>query len=294
MEDAPRRRRWAVAAGVLLAAGLVIVALAASWGGGGSVTSGRSGAGSTAGSTAGSGRDGGPSADDVAALDDLRSVPHPSTTDVPAGGAPTSVPAPGPDGTSSGAEGGSVVPLAPADCASVARVVIPAARIITAADFVPIDERAVPAKDPVYVDDVARVVSLVPADQRPAWERVATEISRGRAHPTTAQERADLQAARNRSEVWARAACPDAPPSWRCDDFGSISGPDVAPTLAQGSSPEALVARVSGVERRVLARTDRVVLYGWVDDAGFVVRTQQIERVGGGWATTRRHICHSG
>ena len=174
-------------------------------------------------------------------------------------------------------------------------MVIPAAAIITEADFVPVEDRE-PGPASGWQAAVERVAAIVPADQRAPWEVVVAAPARAAAEHRglTVADRADLQEARNASEVWARAVCPDAPPSWRCDAFGSIGpGPDVAPTRAEAGSPAAVLRRYPDTGRAVeLQRTDDVVLFGWVDGAGFVTRTHQVERVDGGWATSRRHVCH--
>lgn len=203
----------------------------------------------------------------------------------------------GADGADGGGGGTRPAPLGAADCAALEQLVIPAAAIITEADFVPLDERPPATGSGNVLGAAQRVAAIVPAAQRPAWQGVVADVTRaaeGRRRPS-AEERARLQSARNGVEVWARAVCPGAPPSWRCDSFGSIGpGPDVAPTRAEAASPEAVLRRSPDAETAVeLQRTDDIVLFGWVTAAGFVTRTHQVERIDEGWATGRVHTCHS-
>lgn len=257
--------------------------------------------------------DAGPSARDVAALAD------PGGTGQAPAGSDGSTPADRSSGTSAGDPRGSVVPVgdagagaptAPAggsgttgsvdpasaaDCAALEQLAIPAARIITSDDFVPLDRRPIGPSGVDAATAARRVAAIVPADAHRSWVRAADAIERavrsGRHLDAAGWDL--LRTARNEVEVWARAACPDAPPSWRCDAFGSVGpGPDVAPSRAEASTPLGALHRHPDTGRAVeLQRTPDIVLYGWVTDAGFVTRTHQVERVAGGWATSRRHIC---
>ena len=190
---------------------------------------------------------------------------------------------------------GPVDPASAADCAALEQLAIPAARIITSDDFVPLDRRPV---GPGGVDAVAaarRIAAIVPADAHASWVRAADALERavraGRHLDAAGWDL--LRTARNEVEVWARSACPDAPPSWQCDAFGSAGpGPDVAPSRTEASTPLGALHRHPDTGRAVeLQRTPDIVLYGWVTEAGFVTRTHQVERVAGGWATSRRHVC---
>lgn len=187
--------------------------------------------------------------------------------------------------------------LSDSDCAALEQVVIPAAAIITEDDFTPVEQRQpeLPHQEAAAVV-VERVAVIVPADHRAAWRGVAAQVALAEkeGRPPTDEERARLRAARNGVEVWARSVCPDAPPSWECDHFGSQGpGPDVAPATAEAPTPEQVLRAIPDSGRtRELQRTTDIVLRGWLDGRGFVVRTVQIERVDDGWAVARRHVCH--
>lgn len=304
MEPTRRWGGWKVAVPAVVVL-VVLGVVAVSCSGGSGTTAATAGTVGPRSSKTSSGA--GPDADDVAALSD------PGTTAPADGSTASTTTAPvdgsgsGPGGSGSGDLGGSggpsgspvpLPPLATADCAAVAQIVIPAARIITEDDFVPnADPPPLAGSEESRLDAVRRVVAVVPAAHRAAWEAVAGDVARAETAgtPATDEDRARLQAARNGDEVWARAVCPGAPPSWQCDHFGSMGGrPDVAPTRSAGATPEAVLRPAAGSDRAIeQQRTDDTVLYVWTDDAGFVTRTQQIERVGDGWATARRHICHS-
>ena len=297
MDPSGRRGGWRV---IALVAAVVLLAL-------GAAAASCSGPGEEAERPIGVGRSrvrpaSGPSAEDVAALTSTTSAATAPSSTAPQAdpGASTSPAGAGPTGESPDADSeatGSVVPLGADDCASVEQVVIPAATIVSDDDFIPLAEREPSPGTGAPLSAIRRVVQVVPEEDRPIWQAVAAEADRIVAEqriPTDA-ERAHLQAARDASEVWARTACPDAPPSWRCDVYGSIGpGPDVAPTRAEAASPGAVLRRYPDTGGSVvLQQALDIVLYGWVDDIGFVTRTQQVERVGGGWATARRHACQS-
>lgn len=251
----------------------------------------------------------GPSAADVAALSGPATGAGPagaagasSTTSTTSTSSPTAGsgaaigPDEGPGGGDPSRPGASLPPMAAEDCAALEQVVIPAASIITAEDFVPSGGRSGAAEPADRSAAVARVAAIVPSRQRPAWDAVAASAATAHAagRAATEQEVAAFRSARNAVEVWARSVCPGAPPSWRCDHFGSAgAGPDVAPTRSQAATPEGALRRNSNAgASRELERADGAVLYGWVDEAGFVTRTVQVERVDGGWATARVHVCH--
>jgi len=310
MEDTPRWGRWKVAALALLVVALAFGALAVSCSDDGGVT---------ASTGADPSHSRGPSRQDVAALTDREpsttaastTTADPATTTSSSGGSGSEDPADagGPDETHGGGRAGAprspsggpsaeptVAPLAEGDCAALELVVIPAAAIITEADFVPLDQRPPDGGAAARTAAVQRIAAIAPATERPAWRAVAASQAQAQAagRPLTEREVAAFRSARNTTEVWARSACPDAPPSWRCDDFGSIGpGPDVAPIRAEASSPDAVLRRYPDTGRaEEIQRTADIVLFGWVTDEGFVTRTHQVERIGGGWATSRRHVCH--
>lgn len=216
----------------------------------------------------------------------------PTGSVVPVGDAGVGAPTPPPGGSGSS---GRVAPASAADCAALEQIAIPAARIITSDDFVPLDQRPVGPSGVDAASAARRVAAIVPAEAHPSWVRAADAIDQavrsGRHLDAAGWDL--LRTARDEVEVWARAACPDAPPSWQCDAFGSVGpGPDVAPTRAEASTPRGALHRHPDTGRAVeLQRTSDIVLYGWVTDAGFVTRTHQVERVAGGWATSRRHVC---
>jgi hypothetical protein len=266
----------------------------------------RSGAAAASGAPAGPG----PSARDVAALaggggpdgaastgDGSRAGDRTTTSASVASAGPVDDAGDGEPGEPGGGSGspGRVAPASTADCAALEQIAIPAARIITADDFVALDQRPVGPSGSDAVAAARRVAAIVPTAARPSWVRAADAIEQavaGGRHLDAAGWDL-LRTARNEVEVWARAACPDAPPSWRCDAFGSVGpGPDVAPARAEATTALGALHRHPDTGRAIeLQRTSSIVLYGWVTDAGFVTRTQQVERVDGGWATSRTHVC---
>lgn len=228
----------------------------------------------------------GPSDESLAAL----TAPEPTTNDDDAAPAPASsiTTAVAPTSTAPAA-----ARLGAADCAVVVQVLLPPAHLITAEDFVPVEERPGGARLPVTADAVAAVAALVPAEQRTAWDPVVTmfqTIEAAGGAPDEAQQAA-YQDARDASEGWGRQACPDAAPSWRCNAFGNRSA-NPEPTEPDGSAAAAVVREErEGDDAVAVAQSERAQLWAWLDADGFVVRTVQVERVGDGWAVTRRHTC---
>jgi len=246
-------------------------------------------------------RGGRPAPSQVAALTAPATADDPgaTTTDPPAGhggsgGDPSGDDRGGPD-----ADRAAVPPrvgtiATSGNCVAIERVVLPPARVITQQNFVePDDLAARPRGSSATVAEIRLVAALVPAENRSTWQDLVAAIASSDGAPSDELSQRTV-AAVDAVEAWARETCPDAPPSWRCNAYGSADDSvlDLEADGGEASTPESVVARVDDVDGAVeVDRTDDQVLYAWLDGGGFVTRTLQVGRGRDGWAVAGFHSC---
>lgn len=235
-----------------------------------------------------------PDPDQIADLD-APGADGPTTTDAAtttstteAGGEPT-------DGADPGA---TVVPervgtaATEGNCVAIERAVLPPAEVITSEDFATDDDDRA-TRPGASIAELRLVAALVPGEHRAQWASALDSLEA--ATGEVPEEVADgLAAAKDAVEPWARQVCPNARPSWRCNQFGSTrdSVIDLEEGEGSASTPHGVLAVVGDEADAVeLDRTSEQVLYGWLDGDGFVVRTFQVGRVEGGWAFAGYHEC---
>lgn len=178
------------------------------------------------------------------------------------------------------------------NCVAIERVVLPPAEVITSEDFATGDEERATRPGP-SIAELRLVAALVPGEHRARWGSAvdALEATTGEV-PDEVDEA--LDAAKDAVEPWARQVCPNARPSWRCNQFGSTSDSVIDLEAGEGSAstPHGVLAVVGDEADAVeLDRTAEQVLYGWLDGDGFVARTFQVGRFEGGWAFAGYHEC---
>ena len=132
-----------------------------------------------------------------------------------------------------------------------------------------------------------------PADEQAAWEQLVGEMEKGMADPSYRPADVDaLLATWERGQAWARDLCPDLPPAWACmtqAKFAQIPMGDPNVDPAPLATPAAVVA--NGDRSEVLLEDDEAVLYGALDDEGFVTSTSEVVKGDGGWTLGTTRSC---
>lgn len=110
--------------------------------------------------------------------------------------------------------------------------------------------------------------------------------------PVSDAEAQDLFTVYEDAVAWSAQNCPDLPPTWRCSTQAKFT--TVGKSIGEDGTTE---PEASGIEDRddvlaelpdagdavVLDESDTAILWGWLDDDGFVIRTVQANEDDGLW-----------